>query len=297
VTGTKQRIVVGVDSSAGARAALAWALGEAARRGAALDVVTVCPVDFRCSDPDQLDRQRIDTVRADTQARAREMLDEVLRAPDMTAQPGVAAVEVRVVVCSGAAAALLVARSVDADLLVVGSRGRGAVRSTVAGSVALHCAAQARCPVTVVHPRATEPTPRRPRVVVGLDDSGHGRSALAAAVAEAGPLGARVDAVVAREAPNHWSDPYAVLAPPSGETHEHALKCGAEIVREVLGPRPVRWDTLRLVDVERHPGRLLVREAWGAPPALVVHLPRGGERVPVAAPAVSAPAVSVPAVG
>ncbi|MCU1668819.1 MAG: universal stress protein, partial [Blastococcus sp.] len=42
-------------------------------------------------------------------------------------------------------------RARDADLLVVGSQGRGAVRGLLLGSVALHCAMHAPGPVMVVH--------------------------------------------------------------------------------------------------------------------------------------------------
>src|SRR4051794_8873546 len=273
MAGTEQRIVVGVDGSAGARVALIWALAEAGRREVDLEVVTAFPVDFYWTDPYLLDTRRIDAILADTENRARAMLDEVRSAPDTAAQPGVGGVEASVVVCAGAPAAHLVERSADAALLVVGSRGRGAVHSTVAGSGALHCAAHARCPVAVVHARTFEPAPRRPRVVVGLDDSDHARAALAAAVAEAAPLDARVDAVLAHEAPNYWSDLYAVLAPPSGETHERALERGEAIVRESLGPEPVLRDTLRGVAVAEHPRQGLVREAAGAQ-LLVVGSPR-----------------------
>ena len=38
---TRNRIVVGVDGSDGGRHALAWAVGEAARRGAVLEAVHV----------------------------------------------------------------------------------------------------------------------------------------------------------------------------------------------------------------------------------------------------------------
>jgi nucleotide-binding universal stress UspA family protein len=320
VADTKQRIVVGVDGSAGGRLALVWAFAEAARRDADLEVVTAFPVDFYWNDPYLRDDGRIDDIRADTEERARAMLDEVRHAPDL-AVPGSADVGASVVVCAGAPAAHLVDRSAGAVLLVVGSRGRGAARSAVAGSVALHCAAHARCPVAVVHARSADPAARRPRVVVGLDDSDHARAALAAAVAEAGLLGARVDAVLAHEAPNYWSDLYAVLAPPAGETHEHALEHGEAIVREALGPEPVPRDTVRVVAAEGHPGQVLVREAAGAEllvvgsrsrnqleglvlgsvalhcvlhapcPVLVVHPPRGGGRASAAAGAAEAPAV------
>jgi nucleotide-binding universal stress UspA family protein len=149
----------------------------------------------------------------------------------------------------------------DADLLVVGSRGRGAVRSSMAGSVALHCAAHARCPVVVVHPTsagAAEPG----HVVVGLDDSDHARAALTAAVAEAAALGAEVEAVLAYEPPNYWSDLYAVVAPSVGETAEHAQRRGEAIVGEVLGAEPAT--AVRVVAVEGHPAQVLMHRAEGA---------------------------------
>ena len=51
----------------------------------------------------------------------------------------------------GPAGAMLIDRARTADLLVVGSRGRGAFRGLLLGSVALHCAMHALCPVMVVH--------------------------------------------------------------------------------------------------------------------------------------------------
>jgi nucleotide-binding universal stress UspA family protein len=114
----------------------------------------------------------------------------------------------------------------------------------------------------VVRPTAVTDEP--PRVVVGLDDSEHARAVLAAGVAQAGSLGGRVDAVVAYEAPNYWSDLYAVMAPPLGESREHASKRGESIVTEALGTEPVERDPVRVVAVEGHPGPVLVRAAEGA---------------------------------
>ena len=258
---TAQRIVVGVDGSADARLALTWALGEAARRRATVDVVTAYPIDFYWIDPYLLDQRRLIALRADTEARARAFVEEVRQTPGILAQAGTAELDVSVRVCAGAPAVHLVHHAEGADLLVVGSRGRGAVRSAVMGSVALHCAAHAPCQVAVVHPDAA-PVSEPPRVVVGLDDSDHARRALTAAVAEAVPLGARVEAVLAYEAPHYWSDLYAITMPPAGETQEAALRRGQTIVDEVVGAEPPV--EVRVHAVEGHPARVLMDRASGA---------------------------------
>jgi nucleotide-binding universal stress UspA family protein len=254
----KQRVVVGVDGSTGARAALAWALTDAAGRSAAVEVVTAFPVDFYWADPLLLDTGRIAAIRSDTEARARATVESV-----RTEMPPAADdVDVQVLVVAGAPAAHLVQRSHGAALLVVGSRGRGGLRSTVAGSVALHCSAHARCPVVVVH-GSTPPAGEPSRVVVGLDDSDVARAALVAAVAAAASDGAAVDAVLAYEAPDYWSDVYEGMTPPLGETREQARARGEAIVAEVL-PDSTDRNAVRIRAVEGHPGPVLVREAEGA---------------------------------
>ena len=54
----------------------------------------------------------------------------------------------------GSPAVALTEAARDAALLVVGHRGRGALRSALLGSTGLGCVQRAVCPVTVV-PRAT----------------------------------------------------------------------------------------------------------------------------------------------
>ena len=86
---------------------------------------------------------------ADTKRIARETLDEVVNA-----HPELAAAEFNVEAIAGPPGPVLVDASEGADLLVLGHRGRGSLRSALLGSVGLHCVLHATCPVTVVRPAA-----------------------------------------------------------------------------------------------------------------------------------------------
>jgi nucleotide-binding universal stress UspA family protein len=139
------RVVVGIDFSSGARAALLFALQDAARRGIPVQAVsTYRPPDYWMDfyavasyQPDQLRTAALERLRA--------FVDEVL--PEGPQPPP----EVRLTVTMGAAADILIMESHGADLLVVGSRGHGGFASLLLGSVSMHCALHASCPVTVVH--------------------------------------------------------------------------------------------------------------------------------------------------
>jgi len=61
-------------------------------------------------------------------------------------------VEMEVVGVAGHPATELVEQSREAALLVLGHRGRGAIASTLLGSVGLSCVLHAHCPVTIVRP-------------------------------------------------------------------------------------------------------------------------------------------------
>ena len=259
--GSHQRIVVGVDGSDGARAALAWALAEAVRRGAEVDVLSAVPVDFYWDDAYLRADGGVDRVRADTETRARALIEEVRRDPAVASVA--AGVPVDVVVVAGPPAEFLVDRAEGADLLVVGSRGRGAARSTLLGSVALHCVTHAPCPVVVVHP--TRPAVEGAgTVVVGLDDSAPARAALRVAVAEAARMGAEVEAVVVYHRPDLWSDLYTWSAPPTDETQDHALRGGERVVAEVLGDTAGSGPRVRVVALEGPTGPVLALRAEDA---------------------------------
>ncbi|HEX2075856.1 MAG TPA: universal stress protein [Geodermatophilus sp.] len=139
------RVVVGVDCSAGSRAALMFALQDAARRGVPVEVISAYRlpeywVDFAGVDVDEPERLRTSTLE-----QTRAFVESVL--PDGPQPPP----EVRVRVEMGPTADVLTRESHGADLLVVGSRGRGGFTSMLLGSVSIQCAMHAPCPVTVVH--------------------------------------------------------------------------------------------------------------------------------------------------
>jgi len=142
------RIVVGVDGSEDSRAALMYALHEAARRGdATVEVIaSFAPPEYWVPmyGPPAIPFDEIrDGVRSNVERIVHEVTEQVKDA--FTQLPPVT---VRAVP-GGAAQALLHAAE-DAELLVVGSRGRGGFASMLLGSVSLTCALHATCPVTVV---------------------------------------------------------------------------------------------------------------------------------------------------
>jgi nucleotide-binding universal stress UspA family protein len=136
------RIVVGIDDSPAAADALRWALEEARRRGATLEVVHTWTFPIAS----ELPGGEVSRLVTDLERAASEVLDEVL--------DGIVGddPEVNVVrrVLEGPPARILIEAAVGADLLVVGSRGRGGFVGLLLGSVAQQCVHHAPCPVVVV---------------------------------------------------------------------------------------------------------------------------------------------------
>ena len=187
------RVVVGVDGSAHARQALRFALAEAALRDARLDVVGSWAVPPLAATGVGM-IPAFDLLRTELGDSAREVLaGELANAADAAA-----GVEVEQHVAQGDAAGVLVEAAAGAELLVVGSRGRGGVTGTVLGSVSRACLHHAPCPVAVVHDAG--PT-ERSRIVVGVDGSPGASAALEWACAEARLRDVGVYAVCAYDEP------------------------------------------------------------------------------------------------
>jgi nucleotide-binding universal stress UspA family protein len=138
-----RRIVVGIDGSEGSRAALDWALREAELRGAEIEAVLAFDYELAWIDVAG-DAQAAFMEHATT--RARDMLHDILGSALADPCP----VTVRPVVMEGPAAVVLMEAARNAELLVVGTRGRGGFAGLLLGSVSQRCAEHAPCPVVVV---------------------------------------------------------------------------------------------------------------------------------------------------
>jgi len=148
------RVVVGVDGSAGARAALRFAVEDAVRRGVPVEAVIAHRPPEAWMDFDAIGDFQYDEAEAAARQRAETTIAEVLRE---VPEPHP---EIHVTAVLGSAADALIRESAGADLLVVGSRGHGGFSSMLLGSTSMQCALHAECPVTVVH----SPEARRHRL-------------------------------------------------------------------------------------------------------------------------------------
>ena len=138
-------IVVGVDGSEEARAATRWAAEEARLRNDALIVVHVWqPLDF-VFPASALSVPQID-VRGDLEQDARRVVETAL----LELGDARAGIDVSARVLEGSVAGSLLDAAEGAELLVVGSRGRGAVRGLLLGSVSQQCALHMPCPLVIV---------------------------------------------------------------------------------------------------------------------------------------------------
>ncbi len=145
------RIVVGVDGSDAAQDALAFGFEEAALRGVGLTAVRAWYSDFFDSSGPKsgaipLNVETEVVVPAETAALTEAVAGWRNKFPD---------VDVRERVVHGIAAPVLVDAARGAELLVVGSRGRGGFRSLLLGSVSHAVMHHATAPVAVVRPFST----------------------------------------------------------------------------------------------------------------------------------------------
>jgi nucleotide-binding universal stress UspA family protein len=131
------RILVGVDGSPHSGAALRWALREAECHSGEVTALFSWQVPF-LSFPGAFDR-------GDLEHAASQFLVETVR--EIAPSP---AVPLRTLVAEGDPTESLVIASKEAELLVVGIRGRSPFAGLLLGSVSQGAAANAACPVVLV---------------------------------------------------------------------------------------------------------------------------------------------------
>jgi len=142
------RIVVGVDGSVGSRLALKWAVDEAALRGARVEAVAIWRA-IEANDEMNVElamfpslRRRDRSLAETTKERLEEVISELARES--------APVDIDPLVFEGSPAEVLCERAAGSELLVVGSRGHGAVAGLLLGSVSAECAHRSPRPVVIV---------------------------------------------------------------------------------------------------------------------------------------------------
>ncbi len=179
MAGTTYGVLLGYDGSVGGDRALSWAAREAKSRGT---VLTVCLAWTEWYDARRRSAEPPGDAVADHARRAAEQVAvRGLRA----AQNLLDAQNVRLLMVYGSPAAVLCDHSAAADMVVVGSRGRGGMPGLLLGSVGLQVAAHAPGRAVVVRGHWQRNGYVPGPVVLGADGSACSRAAAALAFEEA----------------------------------------------------------------------------------------------------------------
>jgi nucleotide-binding universal stress UspA family protein len=261
-------ILVGVNGSAPSKVAVDWAAREASLHGLPLTLVHVLPPSLVKMWPEvpfppgfrEWNRQNgHDVLRA-----ARQVAEE--------ATQGTMSVGIECEIFTGSTTlATLIDLSKDAETLVVGCRGLGAVGRLLLGSVSSGLVHHAHCPVAVIHDEdPLMPTPAMAPVVVGIDASPASESAMAIAFDDASRRGVELVAVHA------WSD-VAVSELP-GVKGSDVQKQEEEALAERLEGWQERYPDVRVrrVVVLDRPAHQLLKQSESAQLTVVGSHGRGG---------------------
>lgn len=232
-------VVVGVDTLGNSAGAVLWAAAEAVRRGATLRLVhalefdpgsaLIGPVGEPAADPSRSAHLRV-LARAEEQVRAAH--------PDLRVMAELA---------YGNAAEALVSASAEADVLVVGTHGRGGLVGLVLGSVSQRVIVHGHCPVVVV--RSPQHADERTGDIVLAMDHGTSHAAVQFAFEAASRTDATVHAVhVWVPYPGHAQDYISdtdILARQAAEEMVTAMKgareehAGVPVTVSVIRGEPV----------------------------------------------------------
>jgi nucleotide-binding universal stress UspA family protein len=219
MTGHKP-IIVGVDGSESASAAVVWAARTAAALSLPLHIVTVVHIPaFYYTEPylaESFKEELADTAKArlgSARVLANQTVDGSL---DITTEQH-----------EGKVSQTLIALSADAHMVVLGSRGHGEFTGLLVGSTTSSVAAHAQCPLVVVRGRTLDGRPpTEGPIVVGVDGSESSKAAVDVAFAQASATSSTLVAV------NVWSD--VSVQPSLGASPDDPLWGGIQTGEEVV---------------------------------------------------------------
>ena len=189
-------IVVGVDGSPASKVAVYWAARDAAMRNVALTLVHV----ISATAATWLDAPMPAAFAQWQEDRGHVVLNDALKLVEDNAEEHGPAQIGRKLFSSGAIPTL-VDLSKEAEMIVVGCRGRGPLQQRLLGSVSSELVQRAYCPVAVIHDEdPLMPHPAQAPVLVGIDGSPASELATEIAFDEASRRGVELVALHA------WSD-------------------------------------------------------------------------------------------
>jgi nucleotide-binding universal stress UspA family protein len=218
-------ILVGVDGSPGSNYAVDWAARDAALRGVRLTIMysvrTIGITLPQVQTPSAFARWQVE--------RAQKFLNDAVEiARRSTPDGGPAHVEDEMLFSP--VVPTLVDLSKEAQMVVVGSRGRGPITRSLLGSVSSNLIRHAHCPVAVIHDEdPLMPHPAAAPVLVGIDGSAASELATAVAFDEASRRSVELVAL------HVWSDVEVTDFP---EIDWPAMRPAAE---EILAERLAGW--------------------------------------------------------
>jgi nucleotide-binding universal stress UspA family protein len=196
-------IVVGVDGSTASTAAVRWAARSAAMRDIGLTIVHGSPpvvpesslVEWTGPTPSEVMRAQ--------EEQAQRLIDDAAKTANDTA----GGLHIQAKAIAAAPVPVLLELSNDAQIVVVGRRGRSSLAGVLLGSVSIAMIHRARCPVAVIHDESpADAASMDAPVLVGIDGSPASELATAIAFDEASWRGVEVVALHAA----YDSDPFGI---------------------------------------------------------------------------------------
>lgn len=259
-------ILVAVDGSPASKVATDWAARNAAMKHLPLKLVVVISPPTVLGFPEV----PVPSVYFDWQAgEGRKVLDDAIAIVDEATAD--TPIEVTSETVTGSTVPTLVELSRDAQLIVVGCRGHGALARGLLGSVSSGLIHHAHCPVAVIHDEdPLMPHPSEAPVVVGIDGSPASELATEIAFEEASFRGVDLVAVHA------WNDSDVFEVP--GVDWSALQAAGEETLSERLAGWRERYPdvTVRRIVVADKAARQLVEQSESAQLLVVGSRGRGG---------------------